>query len=706
MENNKEIVVKKEICNQEIQFKTGVLAKQANGAVLASLGGTQVLAIATMGAKPSGKDFLPLSIDYTERFYSTGRIPGSYKRREGRPSDHEVLVARLIDRPLRPLFPKGFRNEVQIIIMVLSVDGVHPSDVLSAMAASCALGISDIPVSTMISGVRVGLVDEKIVINPNIKAMEKSKMNLLVMGSEHALTMIEGEADMVSEEIILDGLEQAQAHISKGIALQKELVSQAGKKKKEVPLFAYQEEFQALLREKYYAKVAEFIEIPAKKDREHALEELVDTATEELAKAGSSSESLGHISGIFNVFQSEIVRKIILEEDRRNDKRAMDELRPISCSCGYLNNAHGSALFTRGETQSLGVVALGGVRDQQRVDLTSGMVNKAFYLHYNFPPFSVGEIGRYGFTGRREIGHGMLAERSLAAVLPKEEDLDCTIRLVSEILESNGSSSMASICSGSMALMDAGIPLSEHVAGVSLGLVMSGDKSNYRILTDIQGLEDQLGDMDLKIAGTKDGITGFQMDIKIEGITLEIMQKAFTQAKKARLEILEKMNAVISKPKPMSEFMPRREQLQIRVEKIKMLIGTGGKNIKRIVELTGSDIDIAEDGTVKVFSQNSKVMEETKRLIELTVGLPRVGAVYEGKVKRIAPFGLFVEIMPGLDGLCHISKLAKHRINDIHKEFHEGQMLKVHVDKVDDQGKIFLNHAAVQGDEEIVAVGF
>ncbi len=684
---------------KSFSLETHVLAKQANSAVFATLGGTQVLATAGINPQRSEKSFLPLSVDYVEKFYATGRIPGSYPRREGKPSDHEILVSRMIDRPIRPLFPKGFRNDVQLIAIVMSMDLENPSDVLSMNAVFAALYLTELKLPAALAAVRVARKDDKFIINPTYAEMEVSSLDLLVAGTTNAVTMIEGSAAELSEELMLEAVAAAHVAIKEIVAVIEEFAAKVATPKRDFELSSYDADYAALLRERHFEEQRALLEIKVKKEREHAFVEFVQKV--KLANTDVAEASLAQTADILMDFQSEILRKLILDEDKRADGRAMNELRPIECSCGVLRKVHGSALFTRGETQALAVTALGGPKDKQRVDLTTGHSFKRFMLHYNFPPFSVGEVGRMGFTGRREIGHGMLAERSLAAVFPDEETFDYTTRLVSEILESNGSSSMATVCAGSLALMHAGVPLKRHVAGISMGLVLAKTNQDYKILSDIQGLEDHLGDMDFKVAGTNNGITGFQLDIKVDGITIEIMREALAAAKDARLEILEKMNAVLAKPAPFSENAPRRELVTIKPDKIKLLVGAGGKTIRRIIEQTKSDIDIDDEGKVTIFAISDASLELTKKLIEASVGMPKIGTVYAGKIKRITVFGAFVEIIPGVDGLCHISNLAKERIPNIFKAFSEGESLVVKVENIDESGRISLSAKNVKSSEKV-----
>lgn len=692
----KEITVTREIAGRTFTLRSGFFARQANGAVLASIDNTEVLGVATMGKQPIDANFFPLSVHYVEKYYSNRLIPGSYNRREGKPSDHEVLVSRLIDRPLRPLFADGFRNEVQIISTAKSMDDQFLPDVVGMIAASAALAVSDIPTKGIVGSVRVGLVNDELVINPSPSQIKESSLDLLISGTEKAITMIEGESKELSEEQILEAIEKSHEIIKEIIALQKELAEKIGKEKQMVTLYEYDKKLEEELRGEYYSQIETAFEESTKKTREVKVAEIYKTAVEKYSEKFPETNS--QTKDILHDFEAEIVREIILKQEKRIDGRSMAEVRPIDCQTDVLKNVHGTGMFTRGETQVLSVVTVGSKKDNQRQDLVSPTEDKNFFLHYNFPSFSVGEVGRVGPVGRREIGHGMLAERSLRNAMDEEYlDKGYTVRIVSEVLESNGSSSMATVCSGSMALMNAGVGLKKSVAGIAMGLILN-EQGEYQILTDIQGLEDHLGDMDFKVAGTKDGITGFQLDIKIEGITIEIMKKALAQAKEARLQILERMEQVISEPTGSKSSTPRIEEMQIPTNKIKDLIGPSGKNIKHIVETTGSSIDVDDSGIARVFSQNEETFIKTKEMIEdITVEKTvNVGEIYEGTVKGIKEFGAFVEVLPGLDGLCHISEFSEERVNNMEDVVQLGDTLKVKVIKVDPRTKkISLSHKQV-----------
>ncbi len=684
----KPISISKEFNNTKVTLETGRVARQAGGSVLASWGNTQVLATATMSNHKSDRDFFPLSIDYIEKFYANGKVPGSYTRREAKPSNEEIHISRLIDRPLRPLFDNDIRNEIQVIITLLSLDEENCSDILAMLAASAALYISNIPFNNPIAAVRVGYINNELIINPKHKQLADLSLDLIVAGTSKAITMIEGGGEEIPEKEVLEAVRVAHENIKEIIAFQEEFFSLVDVKKNEVDLAAVSEELKNEIFSKYKTPLNEILNIKEKKAREDEKASLYEQIKKEYSNQEREAEELQQIGKILYLLESSIVREMILNESKRPDGRKTNELRDLECEINVLAAPHGSALFTRGETQSLGVVTIGSDKDRQKVDLTRETIQKNFLLHYNFPPFSVGEVNRLGSIGRREIGHGMLAERSIKAILPKE-DYDFTIRFVSEILESNGSSSMATVCSGSLALMAAGVPIKKHVAGIAMGLVLEGD--NYKILTDIQGMEDALGDMDFKVAGTKEGITGFQLDIKIEGITIEIMEKALAQAKEARLQILDKMEECVNQPQASKPNVPKLKIVTIMKDKIRNLIGTGGKNIKQIVEDTGSDISISDNGEVKIFAQNDEAMAETEALVKQYSGTVEKGEKFDGVVKKVMNFGVFVEIMPKVEGLCHISKLSREPIKNIFNYIKEGDHLKVKVDNVDTNGKIGLS---------------
>ncbi len=677
-------------------LETGRLAKQANGAVLARHGETVVLATAVSSGKPrEGVDFLPLMVDYQEMYYSSGRIPGNYFRREiGRPSEKETLTSRFIDRPLRPLFPEGYNYDTQIIVSALSVDPDVDADVLAITAASAALTVSDIPFNGPIAGIRIGHVDDRYVVNPTRSQLMESDLNLIVAGSRDAIVMVEGCASIVSEEVVLDALVFAQDAIRPLIELQEELRSKAGKKKFVVAAPERDEELEKKVRELAQKELESALSIPSKVERNHAKKMLKERIVEELSVAFPDSDS--EISAVLKDLEKEIMRSMILDKETRIDGRKFNEIRPINCEIGVLPRTHGSAIFTRGETQVLAVTTLGSSEDEQRIESPAGQEFKHFILHYNFTPFSVGEVRPLRGPARRDIGHGALAERALAAVVPLPDDFLYTIRVVSEVLESNGSSSMATVCGGCLAMMDAGVPIRDMVAGIAMGLIMDQESGKSVILSDILGDEDHLGDMDFKVAGTQEGITALQMDIKVKGISRDILKKALMQAKEGREFILSRMQDVISRPrKELSKYAPRVTNLTISPEKIKDLIGPGGKTIKAIVAETGAKIDIEDTGEVHVFSVSPDAAERAVKEIERITRVPKVGEVYEGVVKRIVDFGAFVEILPGTDGLLHISQIENRRINNVRDVLKEGDRVKVKVIGIDDQNRIKLSRKAL-----------
>ncbi len=679
-----------EVRGQPLVIETGKLAKQANGSVLVSYGGSVVLTTSVMDKKTDlNLDFFPLQVNYSEKYYAVGKIPGGFIKREGRPKDKEILVSRLIDRPLRPLFPDGFRNEVQILPTTISADQIHPPDILGIIGASASLIISDIPFIEPVGAVRVGLINDEFILNPTYEELEESMLELVVAGTKNAIMMIEGGSKELSEDQMLNAIEFAHIHIKQIVEIQEELRKICGKQKLVVPLFEIDPELKQ--------EVISFAESPMKNafhsnNKLEMYENIKKVMDDTLEKYTSvyGEDKTNQIKMILEKLEEDVVRAMVTEENKRVDGRHMDELRPISCEISILPRTHGSSLFTRGETQSLGTVTLGTLMDVQRFDDIDGEGIKNFMLHYNFPPFSVGEVGRTGGVGRREIGHGNLAERGVYPVLPKPEDFPYTIRIVSEILESNGSSSMATVCSSSLALLDAGVPISKPVSGIAMGLVTKGDK--YKILTDIQGIEDHLGDMDFKVAGTKDGITAFQLDIKIEGITLEIMKNAFEQAKKARLQILDIMGQTINEAKEyLSNFAPKIISMVIPTDKIKDVIGSGGKIIKRIIEDTGANINIDDFGKVTISSKDEKSAEKAFTTIELIIAEAEVGKIYSGTVKRIMEFGAFIEILPGKEGLCHISKLSKNRVQKVTDVVKENDVVQVKCIEIDKMGRINLS---------------
>lgn len=684
-------VVKTVVNDVEISIETGRMARQADGAVLVRSGDTVVFA-AVVGKKEvvEGTDFFPLTVNYTEKMYAAGRIPGNFFKREGRPSTEETLISRLIDRPIRPLFPKGFVNEVSVTIQVLSYDSDHLPEPLAAIAASAALSISPIPFLGPIAGVIVGMVDGKFIINPSIDQLEKSKLHLSLSGTKDAIMMVEAGADLISEEDMLKALEMGHEAIKKLIILQDDLVKIAGKEKWAVAIPEIDSLLVKEIESKFKEKLKASIYVDGKLDKYSAIEttknNVLQYAIEKFGVEKYETKKMD-ILKIFSNMESDIVREAILKEKKRSDGRKIDEIRQITCEVNVLPRTHGSALFTRGETQSLGIVTLGAGKDEVLVDGLEEAYKKRFFLHYNFPSFSVNEVNSRPGPGRREIGHGALAERAVSKIIPNNETFPYIIRIVSEIMESNGSSSMASICSASLALMQAGVPIKEPVSGIAMGLIKNGDE--YTILTDIAGLEDHLGDMDFKVAGGRNGITALQMDIKITGITFEIIKESLSRAKKARLEILDKMVAVISaSSKDLSDYAPRIETIQIPEDKVGGLIGPGGKTIKGIIERTGVNIDISDGGKVSISAVDKASIDAAKREINAIAKDPEKGEVYTGVVKKITNFGLFLEFLPGKEGLLHISKVSDKFLKNLEDAFKIGDELEVKIEEVDARGRI------------------
>ena len=695
-----------------IQISSGTLAGLAGGAVTISKGETSLFVSATAAAtlRP-GQDFFPLTVDYREKFTAAGRFPGGYFKREGRPSEKEILTSRLCDRPLRPLFPKGFLNEVQVIGYLLSTDQVNEADVLMVNGASAALLISDVPWDGPVGCVRLGEIDGEFVVNPTNEQMYESSLDLIYVGSEKEMMMIEGSAEQMPEDRFVEALEYAHEAIQDVIAAQRELAGLCAKEKKSFDLCNAPDEVLSLCREITGDRMEEAIFAPSKQERQEAVNVVKDEATAACEEKFGEEFDPDHVKMAFEVIQEEVYRNNILNKGKRADGRAPADLREVTCETGVLPRVHGSAVFSRGETQSLVMTTLGTSRDVQEMDgLTGGPTAKSFILHYNFPPFSVGEAGRFGFPSRREIGHGALAERSVLPVLPAEDDFPYAIRLVSEIMSSNGSTSMASVCGGSLALMDAGVPLSQHVAGISTGLVTEmdddGNIAKYVVLTDIIGAEDHFGDMDFKVCGTRDGVTGFQLDLKIQGLPFSIAKEAVKQVTEARMKILDVMDASQSgHRKELREHAPRIEMVQIDPEKIGALIGPGGKNIRRITEVTGANIDIDEDnsGKVRVYANNSEAMERALSEIDLVTGEIEAGKTYRGIVRGVKEFGAFVECLPGKEGLCHISELADFRVNKTEDICKLGDEIIVKCIGIDDKGRVKLSRRAAM--EEAAEAG-
>jgi polyribonucleotide nucleotidyltransferase len=685
---------------REFILETGRIAKQADGAVLVRQGETIVLVTAVSAREPrEGIDFFPLTVDYREYGYAAGRIPGGYFKREGRPTEKEVLTARLTDRPLRPLFPEGYQHETQVISMVISADDEYDPDVLSITGASAALYLSDIPFYFPIAGVRIGLVEGKYLVNPTYEQQRNSELNLTVAGSEEAIVMVEAGAKEVTEEVMIEALMFAHGEIRKLCALQRAMYEKLGIKKRELALPPINEEMLKEMEERYSAELREALNVQNKTKLESytAIDELKKRVVESYpAEDEAKREEAG---ALFDRLKERLFRDDILNNRRRPDGRRFSEVRPIASEVGWLPRTHGSALFTRGETQALVTATLGTSQDVQYLDsLEMGEIKRRFMLNYNFPPFSVGETGRVGSPGRREIGHGALAHRALDAVMPAEDKWPYIVRIVSDITESNGSSSMATVCGGALALMDAGVPIKAPVAGVAMGLVKEDKK--YAILTDIAGAEDHYGDMDFKVAGTRQGITALQMDIKITGINAQIMAEALEQARKGRFYILDKMEEALAAPRPeISRYAPRILTMQIPVEKIRDVIGPGGKVIRSIVERTGAKIDVEDSGRISIATANGEAAEQAMQMIRDLTAEAEIGKTYLGTVSRLVDFGAFVEIFPGTDGLLHISEIADYRVRDVRDELKEGQQILVKCIGVEGN-KIKLSRKAVLRDEK------
>ncbi|WP_142826541.1 polyribonucleotide nucleotidyltransferase [Planococcus soli] len=685
---------------RELQVEVGQLAKQANGAALIRYGDTAVLSTATASKTPKPLDFFPLTVNYEERLYAVGKIPGGFIKREGRPSEKATLTSRLIDRPIRPLFPDGFRNEVQVISMVMSVDQDCPSEMAAMFGSSLALMISDIPFGGPIAGVIVGLIDGQYIINPTNDQLDKSSINLTVAGTKEAINMVEAGAKEVSEEIILEAIMFGHEEIKKLIAFQEQIAAEVGKDKTDIQLYELDAELTSSLKEAVEADLNAAVQINEKQARNEAIDEVKARA---MAAYEESDDAVKKQAGqILDKMVKDEVRRLITDEKIRPDGRGPSEIRPLSSEVGILNRTHGSGLFTRGQTQAMSICTLGALGDVQIIDGLGIEDTKRFMHHYNFPLFSVGETGFLRGPGRREIGHGALGERALEAVIPNEKDFPYTIRLVAEVLESNGSTSQASICASTLAMMDAGVPLSAPVAGIAMGLVKKGD--NYTVLSDIQGMEDYLGDMDFKVAGTAKGITALQMDIKIDGLSREILEEALAQAQIGRIHILESMLATIAEPRTtLSKFAPKIIMVKINPDKIRDVIGPGGKVINKIIDETGVKIDTEQDGTIFISSVDEEMNAKAKAMIENIVREAKVGEYYEGKVKRIEKFGAFVELFPGKDGLLHISEIQEERTKEVEDVLKMDQVLQVKVIEIDRQGRVNLSRKIVLKEQKEAA---
>lgn len=680
----------KNLGNQSIIIETGRMAKQADGAVTVQLGGTVVLVTAVCSKEAKeGLDFFPLTCEYQEKTYAAGKIPGGFFKREGRPSEKEILTARLIDRPIRPLFPKGFINEMQIVSIVISSDSENDSDVLAMLGASCALTISDIPFAGPIAAVRVGRLDGKFVINPTFKELTTSDIDLVVAGNRSSVLMVESGSNELSEDVILEAIKFGHKGMQPLIDLQEEMARACGKPKRKIALHEVDESLVKKVKEASVARLDEINRLNTKEQREEAMDKLAKELIEKFVTEDSDHTEKDVKYALYEA-EKEEVRKFIIEKKKRVDGRSFDEIRPIACEIGVLPRTHGSGLFTRGQTQSLSVTTLGTSADEQMIDALEGETQKSFMLHYNFPPFSVGEVRPMRGPGRREIGHGALAERSLKPVMPDKEKFPYTVRVVSDILESNGSSSMATVCASTLSLMDAGVPISSPVSGIAIGLVKEG--KNSIILTDIGGVEDHYGDMDFKAAGTKNGVTALQMDLKIQGISYEVIKEALEVGKKARLFILDKMMKVIGQPKTdVSAFAPRIVVLKINPEKIGAVIGPGGKVIKKIIQDTGATVDIDDDGTVQIAGTDPKSIEMAIAIVKGITEEPEVGKIYRAKVKKIMNFGAFVEILPGKEGLVHVSELANKFVKNVEDVVKMGDEFDVKLTEIDDQGRLNLS---------------
>ncbi len=699
---NKEQIFNFEWAGRPLQVEIGKFAKQANGAVMVRYGDSTVLATATASKHPKPLDFFPLTCNYEERLYAAGKIPGGFIKREGRPSENAILTSRLIDRTLRPLFPDGFRNEVQVISIVMSVDQDCTSEMAAMFGSSLALMISDIPFGGPIAGVQVGLIDDKFVINPTQAQMEQSTIDLIVSGTKDAVNMVEAGALEIPEEVMLEAIMFGHAEVIKLVELQEEIAALLGKEKLDIKLYELDAELSAEISSMCESKLINAIQVQEKHAREKAINEVKDEVIAIFVEREVDNAELKQVREILDKMVKEEVRRLITEDKIRPDGRKLDEIRPLSSETGILPRTHGSGLFTRGQTQALSIATLGALGDVQIIDGLGIEESKRFMHHYNFPQFSVGETGPMRGPGRREIGHGALGERALKAVLPDEKEFPYTIRLVSEVLESNGSTSQASICASTLAMMDAGVPIKAPVAGIAMGLIKRGN--DYSVLSDIQGMEDHLGDMDFKVAGTAKGVTALQMDIKIDGLSRSILEEALTQAKIGRMHILESMIATISEPREkLSKYAPKIVKVKINPDKIRDVIGPGGKQINKIIDETGVKIDTEQDGSIYISSIDEAMIARAKEIIENIVRVAVVGEYFMGKVKRIEKFGAFVEIFTGKDGLLHISEIQEERTKSVEDVLKLDDELKVKVIEIDNQGRVNLSRKIVVKEEKEAA---
>ena len=697
MDKSKVVSCKKLIAGKEISLETGKIARQATASVIASSGDTQVLVTVVAGAQKEGQNFFPLTVNYIEKFYAAGKIPGSFFRREGRPSEGEVLTSRLIDRPIRPLFPKGYTQEVQVVCTVLSIDKDDTADIISLIGVSAALQLSGLPFQGPLSAAKVGFIDGNYVLNPSLSDLKKSELEMVIAGSSDAVFMVESEAKELSEDQMLGAILFAQQEMKPSLDLIEELVSQVEVNPIEYTLEEDDEELMEMVTNSVSAKIEEAYQIPEKSLRQEAVSDARQFLTNQFEE--EEEEKIDKAKDYFKSLESSIVRSRLLEGQPRIDGRDLDTVRPINIETGILKQAHGSALFTRGETQSIGVATIDSLKLSQLLDTLQGDSKDAFMLHYNFPPYSVGEAGMIGSPKRREIGHGKLARRALEAVLPDPEEFEYAIRVVSEITESNGSSSMATVCSSSLAMMDAGIPLKKAVAGVAMGLVKSED--DYCVITDILGDEDHLGDMDFKVAGTADGVTALQMDIKIAGINEKILQDALNKANTARSHILGEMAKVLGESRPeLSDLAPQAIKTSIPKNKIGEVIGKGGSTIKSITEKTETNIDISDNGNISIYGRSKESRQEALEIIESMISDPEVGLVCVGTVVKIVDFGAFISFEKGKEGLVHISEIAEERVKNVKDYLVEGEEVDIKVIGVDDRGKIKLSMKAVNNNQE------